>query len=355
MSKTAAAAAKRQMQIQGYTAFIRALAVNSLDWRHEKLMSDVRKELSVDAEQHLAIIEQVMTDPDITAIREGKPPPRSKEAPPPQPALESPAPMPSNKPGATPGSGNLKKRKDMQAGNPQPPPQAVPPRSQPQQMPKSNKKAKRPKEIGAPGAMGPLTPQQWLGRIVERLWGTTWLDALVTEYDPVKGLHCLTYEFGSSNETKEWYSVAQPSKEFRPTARTVDLAEMAKAHRNAKANQRPASLPSPAQPPPAMHRQGSITSKGSTKPQNCGSLNTMPDPPASKLEAKIRSADAEELGKLMALVQTDEARLRAELIEIGGSDDEEGEVAALNRLTKEWDRLTQKENRLRKELQALEG
>lgn len=55
----AAASAKRQLQVDGYTAFIRALGVNHLDWRHEKLMADVRRELAITAEQHLSIVEQV--------------------------------------------------------------------------------------------------------------------------------------------------------------------------------------------------------------------------------------------------------------------------------------------------------
>ena len=63
MSKAAVSAAKRQLQIEGYTAFIRALAVNHLDWRHEKLMSEVRRELNVTAEQHLSIVEQVLPCP----------------------------------------------------------------------------------------------------------------------------------------------------------------------------------------------------------------------------------------------------------------------------------------------------
>lgn len=53
------------------------------------------------------------------------------------------------------------------------------------------------------------------GRVVERLWGQTWLDAVVTDYDQARDLHCLTYE----GETHEWYNVARPSREFRPTNR----------------------------------------------------------------------------------------------------------------------------------------
>jgi hypothetical protein len=69
MSGAAASVAKRQLQIEGYTAFIRALALNHLDWRHEKLMSEVRKELNVSAEQHLSIVEKVLRSPSLSKGR----------------------------------------------------------------------------------------------------------------------------------------------------------------------------------------------------------------------------------------------------------------------------------------------
>eukprot|EP00951_Prasinocladus_malaysianus_P038225 scaffold418007_cov33-Prasinocladus_malaysianus.AAC.1 len=59
MVKAAVVAAKRQLQLDGYTAFLRALAANDLNWKHEKIMHNVRTELSITQEQHLAVIEQV--------------------------------------------------------------------------------------------------------------------------------------------------------------------------------------------------------------------------------------------------------------------------------------------------------
>lgn len=47
--------------------------------------------------------------------------------------------------------------------------------------------------------------------------------------------------------------------------------------------------------------------------------------------------------------------MRAELIEIGASDDDESEEAALERLTREWERLSRKETEVRRELSNLEA
>ena len=74
MSSAAASVAKRQLQVEGYTAFIRALALNQLEWRHEKLMSEVWKEVNVSAEQHLSIVEKVLRSPPLS--NKGRPTPR---------------------------------------------------------------------------------------------------------------------------------------------------------------------------------------------------------------------------------------------------------------------------------------
>jgi hypothetical protein len=53
------AAAKRRLQLEGYTGLIRALSINSLSWGVERLLSDLRKELSISLEEHLEITEKV--------------------------------------------------------------------------------------------------------------------------------------------------------------------------------------------------------------------------------------------------------------------------------------------------------
>ena len=56
---------------------------------------------------------------------------------------------------------------------------------------------------------------------MERLWGTTWVDAVVTDYDHSRDLHCLTYELGSKVESHEWFNVSSASRDLRPTQRQV--------------------------------------------------------------------------------------------------------------------------------------
>ena len=54
---------------------------------------------------------------------------------------------------------------------------------------------------------------------MERLWGNAWVDAVVTDYDPARDLHCLTYDLGTKAEKQEWFNVSRASREFRPTQR----------------------------------------------------------------------------------------------------------------------------------------
>mmetsp|Transcript_19118 Transcript_19118/g.48239 ORF Transcript_19118/g.48239 Transcript_19118/m.48239 type:complete len:381 (-) Transcript_19118:242-1384(-) len=371
------AAAKRQLQVEGYTAFIRALSVNNLDWRLERLMADVRKELDIAQEQHLEIVEKVMSEPAGAAIREGKLPPK--------PIAPAPAPMPVPVPPPaeahpTPTGGKGKKRK-MDAPLPpamapiQPPAPMMAPTAA---LPKKGKKgaaaaaaavaaaAAAAADSAVPIPTGPLAPglNKWVGRVVERAWEGAWHQAVVTDFNPVTGLHALSYEYGSPRESFEWYSCDRgPRSQFRPTIRAVDIkpiiARLAAAGKLAVPMPMSVPVPVPSQQqardpredqPIAPPRGGK--KKGGTPKAPAGPKAADKD---AEFLAKVGAANMEELGRMSAQLRTEEARVMAEMIEIGDTDDDEGEEAALARLTAEWQKLSSRESEIRRELQALEG
>lgn len=380
------AAAKRRLQLEGYTGLIRALSINSLSWGVERLLSDLRKELSISLEEHLEITEKVSSEPEVDALREGRVPPKMREA-----VVAQQVQTPE-----APGSGKGPGRKRKMEAPPPPapamvlqpplPPQAIAPQYNFPPAPqygKQQKKGKKgalqtpPPEVLLPPPAATVAPpvqnrNPWIGRVVERLWEGKWHQGVVSDYHVGTGMHAVTYNINSPWESFEWYNCNRAaSSEFRPTDRVVDLRLLTVGPPTARRitpDSGPYVAPPAkavfAAPPPIVSSDRredqplvpprGTKKKGSTpKAANRPPTNDKPHDP--EFEAKVRVAGMEELGRMSAQLRVQEAKVLAELIEIGGTDDEEGEEAALGRLTREWDKLSRRETELRQELLTLES
>lgn len=109
-----------KLEEDAYYAVLRALAVNELDWDKEKLLTDLRKVLSITNDQHFQFLEEVTEDKLVTRLREAK-----NLAPEPQGVAAShdmPPPRQSSNPNRKPG------RPSSAGLSPSPPIGARPPR-----------------------------------------------------------------------------------------------------------------------------------------------------------------------------------------------------------------------------------
>jgi len=61
-----------KLEEDAYYAVLRALAVNELDWDKEKLLTDLRKVLSITNDQHYQFLEEVEEDKLVIRLREAK-------------------------------------------------------------------------------------------------------------------------------------------------------------------------------------------------------------------------------------------------------------------------------------------
>mmetsp|Transcript_17460 Transcript_17460/g.52385 ORF Transcript_17460/g.52385 Transcript_17460/m.52385 type:complete len:247 (-) Transcript_17460:90-830(-) len=62
-----------KLELEAYTAVLRAFAAQPMNWTREKLLSEMRRELHISTESHIIVMEAVMKDEELSAIREGKP------------------------------------------------------------------------------------------------------------------------------------------------------------------------------------------------------------------------------------------------------------------------------------------
>ncbi|KAK9814796.1 hypothetical protein WJX72_011607 [[Myrmecia] bisecta] len=67
-----------------------------------------------------------------------------------------------------------------------------------------------------PGPAGPadvaLKIDELVGRRVKRFWSDYggWYDGIISDYDGLKGEHCIVYDMGLASESFEWYNVRDP-------------------------------------------------------------------------------------------------------------------------------------------------
>lgn len=62
-----------KLELEAYTAVLRAFAAQQMNWAREKLLSEMRRELHISSDMHINITDKVMNDEELTAIRDGKP------------------------------------------------------------------------------------------------------------------------------------------------------------------------------------------------------------------------------------------------------------------------------------------
>uniref|UniRef100_A0A061RNP1 Bromo domain-containing protein n=1 Tax=Tetraselmis sp. GSL018 TaxID=582737 RepID=A0A061RNP1_9CHLO len=270
MSEDNTAAVKRQLQVEGYTAFIRAITLNPMDWSLEKLICDVRKLLNVDMEQHLSIVEKVSNEPTVRAIREGKPiPPPSSEQLQSRPSHEvhrqsaaEPQAGHSGPPGWARGDAVPDAPKAL------PPPESAPHHDHQQHRIKKSGKRHREQQRQQQAATTPTVsladkiglalqnPRKLIGRILQKRIGHAWADAIVTDYDPATDCFCFVFDAGNPVGSEEWLCLSKvPAEDFKPTGRSIDgfsLRQIEDRRQRAKA----ASGGGPgAAPPPAGDHQ----------------------------------------------------------------------------------------------------
>ncbi|CAM6100329.1 unnamed protein product [Calypogeia fissa] len=244
----------RKLEVDAYTAVLRAFGAQSenITWAKERLMSDLRKELRVPDEQHRDILTRIFGDESIRQIREWR---QLEEAQPPA------APVPVHDPSPSPAvSQSRKKQKTAHVTQtppilpPQPPPpllKPVPNIAPPAPSPAASKRgvpvgprgkkakggrqppvvaATTPKTPAGPpagrgsnigrgpaptrAAVGPDSPSDHhIGRKVQTRWpeDNTFYEAVITDFDPAKGLHALVYDMGTAQETWEWVNLKEMS------------------------------------------------------------------------------------------------------------------------------------------------
>uniref|UniRef100_A0A061R7G0 ENT domain-containing protein n=1 Tax=Tetraselmis sp. GSL018 TaxID=582737 RepID=A0A061R7G0_9CHLO len=455
MSEDNTAAVKRQLQVEGYTAFIRAITLNPMDWSLEKLICDVRKLLNVDMEQHLSIVEKVSNEPTVRAIREGKPiPPPSSEQLQSRPSHEvhrqsaaEPQAGHSGPPGWARGDAVPDAPKAL------PPPESAPHHDHQQHRIKKSGKRHREQQRQQQAATTPTVsladkiglalqnPRKLIGRILQKRIGHAWADAIVTDYDPATDCFCFVFDAGNPVGSEEWLCLSKvPAEDFKPTGRSIDgfsLRQIEDRRQRAKAasgggpgaapppagDHQPQQVPAaqqirfqqhelpqqqrepvlqflPSAHPPA-HESGEAAhpqrhgrhhsareagdgvghkrprqvqlerSASPPSPPRNAQEQQQQQPPAPVVQAsqqhdsaaavdeellkRIRASGIEELSAMSAKLRKQEARVRTELIEIGGEGDDPGEEAALGRLLRERERLEKREGEIRRALQAMEG
>ncbi|KAK4488657.1 hypothetical protein RD792_004426 [Penstemon davidsonii] len=240
-----------QLEQEAYSSVLRAFKAqaDAITWEKEGLLTELRRELRLSNEEHSALLSRVNPDETIRRISEWR---KSGGH---QPGLHSagqavhdPVPSPSV-------SASRKKQKiaptlpSQSYGGPSPSfhPQAMAAANQPSSSaakrgPMMGSKGKKHKSMppgaasmkmqypSAPpgrGQLGNHLPSGGLvndlavgasfhphvGKKVRTRWpdDNSFYEAVITDYDPAKGLHALVYDEGTVNETWEWVNLAEIS------------------------------------------------------------------------------------------------------------------------------------------------
>lgn len=148
---------------EAYLGVLRVLVEMTMDWGKENLLSNLRTELSITNAKHQELLKIALSEKQSG----GKAAKRSK-------------------PGAASRSG---KRKAP-----------------------SGDKRNRSRPSGSKAKAGGKLLQginELVGTKVSRWWPHEggWVEAVITDYDPVKKQHCVTYNYGTKQEQWEWYDV----------------------------------------------------------------------------------------------------------------------------------------------------
>eukprot|EP00898_Chlorokybus_atmophyticus_P000739 jgi/Chlat1/1666/Chrsp127S01909 len=305
----------KQLEYDALYALLRAFRAqaSALPWGKENLIMDAKQALGISEDEYRDLRRRVEADEHVLSIcnwkERGDAGPAHKKQRLPQPAPLAPTPT-------------------VRA------PVAVPPgkRSggrQPGRKGKGRGKADHetgPSEVFVPGVVDDL-----LGRRVRVLWddeeqGPYWCDAVVTDYNAEIKCHCLTYNFGTTNESWEWLNVREmgPSKFQVMPGPPVDLfaprVPSAPGSGTGPVGVMPGLLPS------GTHTQGkrkvpAARAAPAGARDHLAVGNGHPRTDISQLAAEVDEADATKLAALKDELRAREQQLRAQLNELGGSSD----------------------------------
>ncbi|KAJ0260861.1 ENT domain-containing protein [Hirschfeldia incana] len=208
---------------EAYSSILRAFKAQSdaITWEKESLITELRKELRVSDEEHRELLSRVNADEMIRRIREWRKGNNNLQSSVPQMVHDN-APSP-----AVSGS-SRKKQKTSQTmaslamGPPSPAmhPSSMQPSSSALRRggpPPPGPKTKKPKTFPATGISGrPTSAGEYDPLIGKKVW-TRWpednhfYEAVITDYNPVEGLHALVYDISTPNETWEWVNLKEIS------------------------------------------------------------------------------------------------------------------------------------------------
>ncbi|CAK0779853.1 hypothetical protein CVIRNUC_004871 [Coccomyxa viridis] len=261
------------LQKEAYRAVLRAVAATQLDWSKEKLLTDLRKELGISSQEHFMVLEKVMSDKEVEALRENRPPegqaqpdaglgkkrkdsaplsgarPEKKlskkprhlelqevglESPSTPAAMASPADTPlgglgpgqrMSRPGqltgSYPGTGGFDVKRGpgrpagrmdgIQSADVKRGPGRPPARSAPGLS----------STVGRPGrkaksglAAASYTTNELVGRKIWRYWPleeNPWAEGLITDYREDTEEHCIVYNISTPDEAFEWFRIKDAS------------------------------------------------------------------------------------------------------------------------------------------------
>ncbi|KAL0843018.1 hypothetical protein Bca101_016263 [Brassica carinata] len=208
---------------EAYSSILRAFKAQSdaITWEKESLITELRKELRVSDEEHRELLSRVNADEMIRRIREWRKGNSNLQSSVPQMVHDN-APSPAV-------SGSRKKQKTSQSmaslamGPPSP---AMHPSMQPSSsaLRRGGPKTKKPKTFRGAGIAGRPQAGAFTNErgesydplIGKKVW-TKWpednhfYEAVITDYNPVEGLHALVYDISTANETWEWVNLKEIS------------------------------------------------------------------------------------------------------------------------------------------------
>ncbi|XP_009391874.2 protein EMSY-LIKE 3 isoform X1 [Musa acuminata AAA Group] len=248
-----------RIEQEAYSSILRAFKAQSdaITWEKESLITELRKELRVSDEEHRELLSRVNADDIIRRIREWRQagglqsgvlnnvqPDGGRQAPSPtisasrkrqrtsQPArslsLDAPSPGLYSQPIASSMQPSLSAAKRVAAtgakGKKPKSGQGLPSASSMKSMQYSsagpsgrgliaNRNSSGAPVIVEPAKKAPYDPL--IGRIVMTRWPADnhFYEAVITDYNPVEGLHALVYDKGTNNETWEWVNLKEISPE----------------------------------------------------------------------------------------------------------------------------------------------
>ncbi|XP_020103274.1 protein EMSY-LIKE 3-like isoform X2 [Ananas comosus] len=247
-----------QLEQEAYSSVLRAFKAQSdaITWEKESLITELRKELRVSDKEHRELLSRVNADDVIRRIREWRqaggtqtglannPQPKHDTVPSPSvsasrkrqktsqsiPSLPLPAPSPALLPqplapsmqpsssaakkGAPPGP----KGKKTKSGQKLPGAASTKSMQYPSAGPSVRGQVTNRNSSGALAAIEPAEAPSYdplVGRKVMTRWpeDNSFYEAVITDYNPVEGLHALVYDINTQNETWEWVNLKEISPE----------------------------------------------------------------------------------------------------------------------------------------------